>query len=184
MEKTVQRRRLMFMQTATMTFNELDWRSDAARASAGKVLSSVATQSKAAYKHYAVLRGIGVLNEKMLDLIKLMHSPELRTAIELASATDLAVPTEKLRDLHGKVRITVAQIRCLIPSVGFWKPFYSSRLQTLEAYNTEIVGHADAFAEVQSSLIMLSERDQELVLATMENPPAPNDALRRAFARK
>jgi uncharacterized protein YicC (UPF0701 family) len=167
------------MQTATMTFNELEWRSDAVTASAGQVISEIARNSKL---HYRVLLDLRSVNDKMLDLLRHLHSPESIKNLESATPDKLQELVDKMKNVHGKIRILIAHVESW--DLGYWRRFYRSRLETMATYNQELAMHAEAFATPEKSLILLSKRDQEFLLESLMAPAEPNDALRRAVARR
>lgn len=165
--------------TATMKFNELEWRSDAVQASAGQVISEIARNSKV---HYRVLLDLSSLNGKMLDLLQYLHSAESIKTLESAAPEELQELGAKMQHVHGKIRILIANVKSW--DLGFWRRFYYSRLETMAAYNKELCSHAEAFRMPDSSLVLLSKRDQEFLLESLLAPAEPNDALRRAFTKQ
>jgi len=170
------------MQTATMEFNELEWCSYAVQASAGKVICNVATHSKLAFQHYAVLMDLSSVNECMLNLLKCLHSPATIKALEASTPEELDHLSAEFQDTHNRLRVVVLKIRSF--NLGFWKRLYFSRLDKLEAYNRELFSHIEAFKATDSSLILLSKRDQEFLLESLLAPPKANDALHHAFRRQ
>ncbi|MGC2271839.1 MAG: hypothetical protein WA555_00940 [Candidatus Sulfotelmatobacter sp.] len=169
------------MQTATMKFNELEWRADAVQASAGQMISTVARHSKMAFRHYGTLTDLNTISDKMAELLRYLHSPEASACLESCTSEDLNRLGSKLHEVQGKVRIVVCQIRSM--DLGFWRKLYYTRVDRLEASNRDLIAHSEAFKTVDSSLILLSKRDQEFLLESLLAPDEPNDALRRAFMK-
>jgi hypothetical protein len=170
------------MQTATtMKFNELEWRADAVQASAGQMISAVARHSKLAFYHYGLLTDLTAIGNTMADLVRYLHTAEAILCLESSTPEELDRFGSKLHEVQGKVRILCCQIRST--DLGFWRKLYTSRLDRMEASNREIIAHAEAFKATDSSLILLSKRDQEFLLESLMAPVEPNDALRRAFMK-
>ncbi|MGA9804833.1 MAG: hypothetical protein WA383_21295 [Terriglobales bacterium] len=170
------------MQTATIKFNELEWRSDAVQAAAGRMISNVAKHSELAFLHLRFLGDLRSINEKMIDLLAYMHSPEAISILESAAPEELDRVSMKMHDVHSKMRVLILEVRSA--DLGFWNRVYVSRLNKLEASNHELCSHVEAFRAANSSLILLSKRDQEFLLESLMAPAEPNDALRRAFMKK
>lgn len=168
------------MQTATMKFNELEWRSDAVQASAGQMISRLATHSKEAFGHYSILLGLREINKQMTELLSYLHSPQAIRVIESSSEEERNRIGAKMHTVAGKVRVGICQLR--ESDIGFWKRVYLPRLEMLSAANQELCSHAEAFMAADS-LIMLSKRDQDFMLESLMAPDEPNDALRRVFTR-
>jgi hypothetical protein len=166
---------------ATMKFNELEWRSDAVQASAGQVISYVARNSKLALLHYGFLSSLGSINNQTLDLVNYMHSPEAIANLEASTDFERERIREKMMDVSNKVRVMICQLRNA--DFGFWKRVYTKRLEELETANKALYSHAEAFGAIDSSVILLTKRDQERLLESLMAPDEPNDALRRAFMR-
>jgi len=167
--------------TATMKFNELEWRTDAVRASAGKIISHVATQSKLALIHYGLLLDLRTINGQMVDLLRFLHSPESIAILEASSQEERGKLGSLMFDVHNKVRVTICRMRAL--ELGYWRHIYAPRFDKLEAANTGLAAHADAFRNTDSALIILGHGDQDFILESLVAPDEPNDALRRAFMR-
>lgn len=166
-----------------ITINEVEWRSDAVQASAGRVISAVTQHSLLAVMHLEVLLRLHYsVNRNMETLLKFLHSPESVRALENAPLDKLAEMGDKMRHVHGRVRCAVAQISSV--DLGWWEVFYRPVLTKLDAYNAQIVAHADAFCSNDSAPVLLTKQDQDFVLECVANPREPNEALRRAFARK
>ncbi len=165
-----------------ITFNELEWRSDALGASAGRVISNIAKQSQLAVRHYNVIFGLHSTNSAMLDLLQTLHTSDSIQVLELAPPDRLRELGRKLLDVHNKVRTVVLQIRSF--DLGFWRKAYHSSLKNLELHNLELSAHAQALMNADSPLVLLSERDQAFVLESLAASREPNEAMRRAFARK
>jgi hypothetical protein len=170
------------MQAATMKFNEMEWRTDAVQASAGRVISSMAMHSKLAFQHYDILKRLSSVNDSLSELLNYLHSQEAIKILEAAAPKELERIGVKMYEVHCKVRVAAAQIRSI--NLGFWKRLYFSRLDKLEAYNRELSFHSEAFKATDTPLLLLSKRDQNFVLESLLSPPKPNEALRRAFGRQ
>lgn len=158
-----------------LKLNELEWRSDAVQASAGQIISEISRQSKL---HWGVLRDLGGMSEKMLDLLQYLHSSEAIAAIESTDSERLQEIADKMYGVQGKVRIMIAQIHSW--DLGFWRRFYVARIEKLKVYNAALLAHADAFRD---NPVVLSKRDQDFVVASLLAPAEPNDALRRIFTQ-
>jgi hypothetical protein len=167
---------------STITFNELEWRSDALGASAGRTIASVARQPRLAVLHYRSIRGLHSISSAMNDLLETIHASDSIEALESAPVDRLEDLGRKLLEGHDKVRTAILQIKSL--DLGFWRKAYSSSLQALEHQNQILGTHAAAFANSGAPLVLLSERDQAYLLESLASPNEPNEALRRAFARR
>lgn len=163
-----------------ITINELEWRSDAVQASAGRIISVLARRS---LLHLEVLLRLQYcVNSNMDKLLSYLHSPESIRALEDAPSDKLVELGRKMKHVHGRVRCAIAQINSV--DLGIMRPIYKRVLDRLEDYNAELETHADAFCSTDSLPLLLSKQDQDFVLACMANPREPNEALRRAVARK
>jgi len=168
---------------AAITFNELEWRSDAVGASAGRVISNVAKQSTLAARHYHLLLGLRSINDSMTDLLHTMHSPECVKVLESASPEKLLELGQRILEVQSKVRMAIVEIRA--SDLGYWRNLYNSRLKSLEIHNKELTAHGETFRNsADSPLLILSSKDQDFVLKSLTSPSQPNDALCRAFERK
>lgn len=169
------------MQSA-ITFNELEWRSDALGASAGRVISNVTTHSKLAFRHYKVLSGLHSTNGAMTDLLEEFTAPDSIQSLESAPSDKLSELGKKLLEVHNKVRTLVLEMKST--DLGFWRKTYQSSLKTLETRNLELHAYAQALLKTDSPLILLSKEDQAFLLASVSVEREPNEALRRASARR
>ena len=164
-----------------LTFNEFDWRSAAVTMSAGRVISTVSQHSTAAVRNYQVFTGLGTVNEALKELMHFLHTPEAVTALESAQAETLKNITDKMHEVHGKIRILSAQIK-RAETGKYWHKLFAGRLSKIESYNQEICAHVEAFRS-EAALIILGPRDQEFVIESLMAQAEPSDALRRAFTR-
>lgn len=170
------------MATAAITMNEMEWRSYAIMADAGHVISRIAKRPRVAHAHWSLLMNLGSCNEKIVDLLRLFHAPDSIETLELATPEQLTSLALKLRNVHEKIQQVINQFQAA--NLGNWRRAYQPKLAKLEQYDREISSHVDAFSQNESSLILLSRRDQEYLLESLLKPPEPNESLRRAFARK
>jgi hypothetical protein len=167
---------------STLTFRELAFRTDALSVSASKVIYRTAKQTKLAVKHYEVMVGLRSLHDAMSGLLKTIHAKESISQIESAPAATLEQFGRDFLDVHNKVRVAALQLRGL--DLGYWRKLYDSSLSKLDACNAELLAHASAFSKTESPLILLTRQDQDLLFNRLSDPPEPNEALRRAFARR
>lgn len=165
----------------TLTFDEFEARSYSVLAVASHAIVRMAKQSRAV-SHYLLLRDLGLICDDTRSLLEFFHESDSIVALEVAGPEQLGTVPARLRAIHGKIEQTVSLIRS--KKFGYWERFYEARAKTLEAYNLELDSHVYALSESQSSVLFLTKRDQDRVLESLANPPKPNEALRRAFARK
>jgi hypothetical protein len=163
-----------------IAFSEFEWRNSAVLASANKTIVTIARQSKVAISHYQLVCSLRSLASTERELLNLLHSKEIILALEQAVPEQISSLSEKLLDSQVKTDEVISSIRAL--RLGFWEKVYRPYLLKLDGCTNELIHHARAFSNVtESALIMLSKGDQEHLLAALENPPEPNEALRRAF---
>ena len=169
-----------------ITLNEIEGRSHAVMAGASQAIVRVAQQSRIAKvaqrevlygKIFLSVRSISGL---MHDLLEIFHAPDVTRTLESATPEQLNHIVEMMYDTHGKVEHTLA----IVHPTRYWRSLYRPYLETMRAYNNELASHARTFSSSDSALILLTKRDQDHLTDSLSNPPEPNAALRRAFARK
>ena len=170
------------MAAGTIAINELEWRSHAVMADAGRVISGLASDAKIAHKHYSLLNKLNSLNGNLSDLLRTFHSQQSISTLESVDSDQLEKICKMLSEIVSKTKEIDREIRTL--EVKYWKPFYEARRKKLVLYNEELISHINAFEQSESALIVLSKKDQDFFLQSLLDSPEPNLALRRAFARK
>ena len=171
----------MMSATLPLTFDEFEARSYSVLADASKTIVKMAQQSRVV-THYQILSGLTDIVEDMRSLLDIFHTAEMIPALENATPEQLENVPTRMRDVHGKIEQTISIIRS--KKLGYWKRLYDARVEKLETYNCELDSHVYALSESQSSVLLLTRRDQDRILESLANPPKANDALRRAFTRK
>jgi hypothetical protein len=170
-----------------ITFNEIQWRSHAVIADGAKAIVKAASRSKIAngvrlqtlyFQIYQNVRSMSTLTNEILDLF---HAPEAIMAIEAAAPEDMQTIVETMNRVHAKIEQTLQQVK----PPKYWGKLYKPVFDRLSANNVELRSHSLAFADkAHTALILLSRRDQLCLLESIQNPPEPNAALRRAFLCK
>jgi hypothetical protein len=118
------------------------------------------------------------------DLLDRFHQSDTVLALEAASPEDVGNVVGNLRKVHGKIEELVKLIRSIDKKLGYWRRLYQPRIQKLERLRTRLSAEIDALSPTGSPLILLTKNDQHHLVDSLLQPSEPNDALRRAFARK
>jgi hypothetical protein len=168
--------------TTTATFDELEWRSYSIKADVGQVIERATAQSSLALTHYRVLRGLRSVSGTMDELLQMFHRTEHLRALESASPEELTKILTKLSDVAPKVAGMIGTLRSM--DLGYWRPLYRRLLGPLENYNRELQSHVESFGSADATLVLLTTAGQHALLKSLQSPPEPNAALRRAFARR
>jgi hypothetical protein len=170
------------MSVAVITFSELEGQSYSVMAEASHAIAAISRRSDLALAHVRCLKAIRSTSVQLSALLQLLHSPESIAALEApASAAKAARVTGHMRDVASKVTEAIDELHSL--DVGHWKPVYKSYVTRLVALNAELVCHVNALESGASTFLWLTKADQDRLVSVLQNPPAPNEALRRAFAR-
>jgi hypothetical protein len=169
------------MAAQAIAINELEWRNAAVTASAGRVISNLAKQPASAVIHYRLLAGVRTVNGAVSELLTQMHSEASIAALEAALPEQRVTLGQQLENAHDKIRMMIATLR--VANLGYWKRFYTPKLDILESWNRELRAHSDALKDTDASLLILSKGDQEFLLDALLNPKEPSEDLRRTFSR-
>ena len=164
-----------------LAFDEFEARSYSVLAVASHAIVRMAKKS-GAVTHYLLLRDLSSICDDTRKLLEFFHEADSIAALESASPEQLGTVPSRMRAVHGKIEQTVSLIRS--KNFGYWQRLYEARAKTLEAYNIELDSHVYILSESQSSVLLLTKRDQDRIQGSLANPPKPNEALRRALLRK
>lgn len=168
--------------SATITFDELEYRSYSVMAAASEAIVKVARESRHSVTHYKIVLSLRAVSRDMKDLLAMMHSKESIVVIESASLEQLSELAQRLSEVHAKVVQAIAKIRSR--RSGYWGHLSQSPLTTLERYNNELDAYVRAFKDAEPRLILLSKADQEQLLAAILTSTGPSAELWRAFELK
>jgi hypothetical protein len=170
------------MTAQAIALNEIEWRSDAVAASAGRAISNVATHTLAGIKHLRILNAMSVIRDALTELLRHLHTEDSITALENATPEQRIKIATKFCEINDKVRLMFAASENV--HLGYWKPWYTPKLNAIKLLNSELVGHSEALKDTDAALIILSKKDQEFLLEAILNPKEPSEDFYRVFARK
>jgi hypothetical protein len=171
------------MSAQEIALNELQWRSARIIANAGEVVSWVLRQPVSAVKHARIRRSIDAITIAISEFLTLIHSGDSISALEAATPEQRYDLGRQLDGAYSKVHLMIARIDVL-SRPGSWKDWYAPRLGKIRDANNQLKAHANALLDRESSLILLTKRDQEFLLKALLNPEEPSEELRRVFAQK
>jgi hypothetical protein len=169
-----------------ITLKEIEWRSHAVIAGASQTIVQVVKQSRIAQRtrrevlYGQILLGIRNLSGLMRDLLDLFHAQNAIMTLEAATPEERGRIVETIRDVHASVEETTARLH----PTRHWRKLYRLYVEKIKTCNAELESHANAFSAIGSQLILLTKNDQDQLMDALLRPSEPNDALRRAFARK
>jgi hypothetical protein len=168
------------MATQAIVINEIEWRTDATTAKAGKAFSAVVQHGA---RHLVVLSSIRDVTIAMNELRERFHLKSSICALEEAQDVQREQLGRKIRYAVDKVHMLLSATKAA-PMGKYWKRFYAPRLAALESVNRELRVHCDAMLDLDSAVVFLSKSDQDFVLESVNNPKEPSEALLQVFARK
>ena len=171
--------------SAAITFDELEWRHHSIMADTSQALVRLHQHSKLAITHWRVLHLLKSSDGRLEDMLARFSDPDTLIVFEAASVEQLRSLVVNLRQLDEKVAELVRAIRALEKDLGYWRRFYRTRGQVKEQLRLRLVAQIEALSPTHgASLILLTKTDQEHLVNALLTPAEPNEALRRAFARK
>jgi hypothetical protein len=171
------------MSTNEIALNELEWRSAQITASAGEAFSKVLRQPVSAVRHYRVLKSISGAIQAINEFLALIHTTDSITALESATPEQRSDLGRQLDEAYSKLHLLIARTETL-SRTGSWKHFYAPRLEKICDCNRQLKAHANALRDSDTSLLLLTKRDQEFLLEALLNPGEPAEEQRQAFTRK
>lgn len=168
--------------SAAITFDELERRQNSVMADISQAV--VRLHSKLAITHWKVFQVLRSTDSGLEDLLARFREPDTLVVLEAASPEQLQRLVDNLRQLDEKVAVLVRAIRSL-ENLGHWRKFYRKRGHVKEQLRLRLVAQIEALSPTDgASLILLTGTDQEHLVNALLTPAEPNEALRRAFARK
>jgi hypothetical protein len=133
-------------------------------------------------RHYQVLRGLGEVVDSMRELLRFLHSDTSIATLEAATPEQRAGLGKAFQDSHEKLQMMIATLHTM--DLGYWKPLYAPKIEKLTAWNREYAAHSEALRDIDTELLVLSQRDQEFLIEALLNPKEPSEDLYKVFARK
>jgi hypothetical protein len=170
------------MATQAIAFNEIEWRSAAVTASAGRVISAAVHHARLGVRHYQILSGLNTVADSMRELLRILHSDTSIAVLEAATPEQRATIGKMLQESHDKLQMMVATLRT--KDLGYWRRLYTPKIEALEASNREYAAHSEALRDVDAELLVLSQNDQKFLINALLTPKEPSEDLYRVFARK
>ncbi len=171
------------MSAQEIALNELQWRSAQITASAGEAVARVLRQPISALKHYSVLRSLNTVTATISEFLTFIHTADSIAALEAAAPEQLHDIGRQLEDACSKLQMLIAKTD-VFSRAGTWRRWYAPRLEKVSDSNRQLRTHANALRSRDSSLILLTKRDQEFLLEELLNPKEPSEDLRRVFKRR
>lgn len=172
------------MMTATITFNQLEGRSHSVMAEASQTIVRVRQQSSLAVTHWRVLRSLKWMNSNLQKLLFQFYAADTILTLEAASTEQIHGLAVTVGELNLKMREVLTSIHSLDGKIGYWSTLYRPHVRGLEKQTLEVAALADRLAATDAPLVLLTKDAQDHLVKTLLDPPEPNAALRRAFARK
>jgi hypothetical protein len=160
---------------------QLEWRGYAILADTFKVIATVATPSEARWVifYYGLRSTLKSIAANMREMGGFIHSRESVVSFEQATLDQLGSIVFTMENVHRKTVDMVKVVRSI--DAGAWSVIYARQLDAVEAYSLEIENRAKSFRQTDSARLLLTKRDQDILVESLLNPPEPNDALRQAF---
>ena len=123
------------------------------------------------------------------DLLRVFHE-EAVVAHALLEHARLDSP-EILAEVCDRIHLAVDRTNALLeilresPSLshGLLSSTYAGLVAHLEHHNEDLASHSEAFRDEHSVPIMISKKDQGLLVKSLLNPPNPNERLQDSFRR-
>jgi hypothetical protein len=165
--------------SATITLNELEGRSHAILADASLTIVKVAQHSRQAIKHYNLLRSLSSITGKMEGFLVFLHTVDFINFVDIAPPENVIRVAAIVHEIPDKVNELLYEIQST--EKGYWHKLYRPVLKRLETSNRELQAHVAALSREDSPRLLLSKTDQDQLVASLLDPPEPNEALRRAF---
>ena len=170
------------MTATALTFNSIEGISYRILKEATDSVKINAKQSSLAIKHFRLFQSTKAMVADMFDLLETLHQPSVVIAIESADPEVTQDIGETILRVCHKTTAIVATMRST--NFGYWEKLYRQPLEKLETYSTSLESHARAFTRNDLAVVLLSREDENALLESLLNPPQPNEALRRSFAKR
>jgi len=176
--------------SANAAYYDLEFRTYSVLWRTAKISSVVARNSTPLWwERFKAVVQLAQLVASAKDLVEMFHEDEIvaNAIVEYARLDS----QESLAEMCGRIDLSVERTKALVATLrevpllshGPFLSIYLGLLVHLEHHNSDLALHVEAFRDEHNIPIMISKKDQKLLVKSLLAPPDPNKRLQESFRR-